>query len=329
MRNDTQAQGIEMPHFDDPIEIARRKNDLLCVGELLVDMIATDYGSLLDCGSFQRYAGGSPANIASNARRLGVEATIAAAVGSDGLGDFLIGDLARGGLASSLIQRKEESTSLVIVTKSRATPTPIFYRGADFRIASSPALESAMRDSAILHFSCWPLSMEPARDSVLSLIGIARGNGGLICLDPNYHPAIWKDRAEALTLLERVMPDIDIIKPSEDDADRLFGHNDPLQHIRRFLDMGARLVIMTLGKDGAIASDGSETREYRSLAKEIVDTTGAGDAFWSGLYAALVGGRTVDRSIRVGMAVCARKLRQVGAAIAGASLAEIEKEFGL
>jgi fructokinase len=317
-----------MTDFASPMGIVHRRTDLLCVGELLVDMIATEYGNLVECGIFQRFAGGSPANIASNARQLGITAAVAAAVGSDGLGDFLLDNLIRSDLDASLVQRREESTSMVVITRSRDTPTPIIYRGADRLIDMSPMLNARLLDSSILHFSCWPLSIEPARSCVKSMIHIARDNRSLVCFDPNYHPAIWKDRREALSSIEAAMPDVDIVKPSEDDANRLFGADVPIRHIRRFHDLGAKLVIMTLGKDGAIVCNGSETREYPSLANEVVDTTGAGDAFWSGLYAGLIGNRSLDRSIRIGMAVCAFKLRNVGATLPKTSLANIEGGLG-
>jgi fructokinase len=313
-----------MHSFAAPIDIRRRGTDLLCAGELLIDMIATDYGTLADCGTFQRFAGGSPANIAVNARRLGLSAVVAAAVGADELGDFLLDGLAASELDASLVQRTGESTSMVVLTRSRATPTPIFYRGADRGLALTPALEARLRESSILHFSCWPLSVEPARGCVRSMIAAARGQRSLVCFDPNYHPMIWADRREALSVIEAVMPQVDVIKPSEDDANRLFGPDKPDRHLRRFLDLGAGVVVMTLGKDGAAASDGAETRAYASLANEVVDTTGAGDAFWSGLYAGLVGGRSLDQSIRVGMAVSALKLACVGARIPRTSLAQIE-----
>jgi len=315
--------------FNSPIDIIHRTTDLLCVGELLVDIIATEYGSLIECGSLQRFAGGSPANIASNTMKLGISSAVAAAVGSDGLGDFLLDSLVKADLDTSLIQRCEESTSLVLITRSRDTPTPIFYRGADYHITLSPTLESRMVESSILHFSCWPLSMEPSRTCVKEIIRVARDNRRLVCFDPNYHTSVWKDRHEALVFIETMMPDIDIIKPSEDDADRLFGVDEPERQLKRFLDLGAKLVIMTLGAKGAIASNGLETREYASLAEEVVDTTGAGDAFWSGLYAGLIGERSVDRAIRLGMAVSAIKLRGVGASMPKTSLAEIERDFGL
>ncbi len=318
-----------MASFDNPIPFARREIDLLCVGELLVDMIASDYGSFVECGDFRRFAGGSPANIALNAGKLGVSASVAAAVGNDSLGDFLASSLEGAGLDTSLLLRREESTSLVLITRSREAPTPIFYRGADFGLRMSAELEARMRCSSMLHFSSWPLSREPARACVERLIEVARDAGALVCCDPNYHPAIWEDRAEAVAVFERIMPDIDIVKPSEDDADRLFGPDTPERHIRRFLDLGAKLVIMTLGKDGAIASDGKETREYRSLADEVVDTTGAGDAFWAGLYAGIASGRSADRAIRLGMAVSAIKLRVVGPSVPASSLGQIERGFDL
>jgi fructokinase len=318
-----------MYSFERPIETVPRPIDLLCVGELLVDLIATDYGSFLECESFKRFAGGSPANIASNAKKMGITAAVAAAVGTDGFGDFLLTNLTDADLDTSLIQRIEESTSLVLITKSRDTPVPVFYRGADYRLSLTDELEERLRESSIFHFSCWPLSMEPARSCVKTMIRIARTNQGVICCDPNYHPAIWKNRAEAIAIFEEILPDIDLIKPSVEDADRLFGGDDPERHIRRFLGMGARLVIMTLGERGAIASNGREIKEYPSLADEVVDTTGAGDAFWAGLYAGLIGRRSIDRAIRLGMAVSAIKLRGVGALMPAASVEKIEADFGI
>lgn len=318
-----------MSCFAEPMEIVQRRIDLLCVGELLVDMIATKYGSFTTCSEFSRYAGGAPANITSNGRRLGLRASLAAAVGTDGLGDFLLDSLERADIDSSLVQRYDESTSLVVITRSQESPIPIFYRGADSKIILSRELIDTLHDSSILHFSCWPLSMEPSRSSIVSMIEIARNLGVLVCFDPNYHRSIWQDRHEALSLIERTLPYVDIIKPSEDDANRLFGMDDPIRHIRRYLDLGAKLVIMTLGKDGAIASEGKEMREYPSLAHGVVDTTGAGDAFWSGLYVGIVNGRSLDASIRLGMAVCALKLRGVGAAIPQTTITELENELAL
>jgi fructokinase len=138
---------------------------------------------------------------------LGVSSVIAAAVGSDELGDYLLDSLDRSSLDDTLVQRGEESTSLVVITRNRDTPSPAFYRGADCRIILTPALQVRLLESSILHFSSWPLSMEPARSSVESMIRIAREHRSLVCFDPNYHTRIWKDRREAMSFIEAAMLD--------------------------------------------------------------------------------------------------------------------------
>ncbi|WP_238916960.1 PfkB family carbohydrate kinase [Clostridium sp. YIM B02555] len=65
---------------------------------------------------------------------------------------------------------------------------------------------------------------------------------------------------------------------------------------------------MTLGKDGAIASNGLETIRFETLAKEVVDTTGAGDAFWSGFYTSIIKGYSIREALNLGFAVSAYKL---------------------
>jgi sugar/nucleoside kinase (ribokinase family) len=318
-----------MLSFTSVPNLPRRDIELLCMGELLIDVIASGYGELSACSRFERFAGGSPVNIASNARKLGVAAEVVAAVGADGWGDFLLDGLAAAGMDASLVQRRDDAaTSLVVLTRSRGTPTPLFYRDADRRIEASPELARIAADSSILHLSCWPLSAEPARGSALAAAEAARASGALVCLDPNYHPMIWKDRREALETLEALMPSIDIVKPSEDDAERLFGPDAPERQIRRYLDLGAKVVVMTLGPEGAIASDGREKREYPSVAGEVIDVTGAGDAFWCGLYAGILRGRGLDESIRLGMRVAAVKLRGVGAEMPREALAELRQELG-
>jgi len=75
-------------------------------------------------------------------------------------------------------------------------------------------------------------------------------------------------------VLKKLISKVDIIKPSEIDAERILGSDTPENQIKKFIDLGAKLVIMTLGKDGAIVSNGVETITFETLAKEIVDTTG-------------------------------------------------------
>ncbi|MEK3901783.1 MULTISPECIES: carbohydrate kinase family protein [unclassified Paenibacillus] len=318
-----------MFRLGETIRFEEQANDVLTVGELLVDMISNEYGEDTVCDGYTRYFGGSPSNIAINAGKLGIRSHVASAVGRDSLGNFLMNRLQSAGMATSGIQQVDDSTSMVVITKSQATPVPIFYRAADYRLEYNEALEQALIQSSIVHFSCWPISRNPSRRAVERVIETARKHKVLIGFDPNYHPSIWQKGEDGVAYVKSIIPQVDIIKPSEDDAERLFGPGTPEEQIARFLALGAKLVILTLGKDGALVSTGSETISFATKATQIEDTTGAGDAFWSGFYTAMIKGYTLTEALELGFAVSAYKLKFTGAVVDLPALEVIKQLFNL
>lgn len=319
-----------MFELDDIIPLGDKPNDLLAVGELLIDMISNEYddGSF-ECDGYTKFSGGAPSNIAINVNRLGIRSEIVSAVGNDGFGTFLLRRLQQEGMDTKGIQRVDASTSLVVVTKSRTTPVPIFYRDADYQMTFDASLEQKIANSKVVHFSCWPISRTPARHTLEKVIEEARSQGLLIGFDPNYHPMIWQRGEDGAQYVKSIISKVDVIKPSEEDAERLFGKDEPVKQLEKFLELGAKLVIMTLGKDGAIVSNGKETLSFDSLATEVVDTTGAGDAFWSGFYAALIQGHSIREALHLGFAVSAYKLRFTGAVVHLPRLDVIKAQFSL
>ena len=317
-----------MFEFDEIIMFENKNIDILTIGELLVDMISADYDDF-ESSTYNRYFGGSPSNIAINTKRLGINSLVASCVGNDGLGKFLISSLKEVGIDTSCVNTSENSTSMVLVTKSKATPIPIFYRDADYQLSYNERLHNALKHCKIMHFSCWPISKQPSRSAIEKAIEEARNNGALVCFDPNYHPMLWEKNVDGIEYVKSIISKIDIIKPSEDDAERIFGKDTNENQVKKFLDLGAKMVIMTLGKEGALISNGVETLKMDTLAKEVVDTTGAGDAFWSGFYAAIVKGYTLRKALELGFAVSAYKLRYAGAVVQLPTLEEIKKIYGL
>ncbi len=318
-----------MLKFDDRINFNESKNDVLAVGELLIDMISSEYDDNFECNSYNKFFGGSPANIAMNVKRLGINSLVASAVGQDGLGGFLLNSIRNSGIDTSCIQQLEYSTSLVLVTKSKTTPTPIFYREADYHMSYTLEIEKAIKNSKIIHFSCWPISKLPVRNTIENIIRVAKKNNLLVCFDPNYHPKIWEKGENGIEYIRSIIGKVDIVKPSEDDAERLFGKDCYENQINKFIKLGAKLVIMTLGSEGAIISNGKEVIKIDTMAKEIVDTTGAGDAFWSGFYTGIVKQYTIRQSIMLGFAVSAYKLKYVGAVVDLPKIEEIKKLYNL
>ncbi|AGF55525.1 fructokinase [Clostridium saccharoperbutylacetonicum] len=304
-----------MIYFNEVLDLQEKKFDIFTIGELLIDMISNDYSDNFQCNNYTKYFGGSPANIAMNAKKLGAESVIASSVGKDGLGDFLIQHLENNHIDTSYISRVDFPTSMVLVTKSKTTPVPIFYRGADYNLPFDSKLKSVLNNTKIVHFSCWPISQKNSRETIEKVIVEARKNKVLIGFDPNYHEMIWEHGHDGIKYIKDLISKVDIIKPSEIDAERIFGSDIPENQVKKFIDLGVKLVIMTLGKDGAIVSNGLETIRFETLAKEVVDTTGAGDAFWSGFYTSIIKGYSIREALNLGFAVSAYKLKYVGAVV--------------
>ena len=86
---------------------------------------------------------------------------------------------------------------------------------------------------------------------------------------------------------------------------------------------------MTLGKDGAIVSNGIETIKFKTLATEVVDTTGAGDAFWGGFYTAMTSNYTLKEALNIGFATSAFKLKHLGAIAELPSIEELKTLYNI
>jgi len=142
--------------------------------------------------------------------------------------------------------------------------------------------------------------------------------GKIVTLDPNYDPRVWPDKVEAWEVLAEVMPYVTIVKPSLEDARRLFDVNmdeETLEEtvLREFHDLGAKTVILT--RSGGIVTDSevSNVERVGPLPKvEISNVTGARDAFWSALLMAHLDGKEWPEAVRFAHEVASLKLRVEG-----------------
>ena len=318
-----------MFNFNNVVKFENKRFDVFAIGELLVDMISDDYDADNSCNKYSRYFGGSPANITMNIKRLGGNPIISASVGNDRVGEFLINNLKKNNINTEFINKVNNSTSMVLVTKSKETPLPIFYRSADYNLEYNEDIGSILKNSKIVHFSCWPISQKKSRKVIEKVIEEARKNNVLIGFDPNYHEMIWEEGHDGIEYIKNLIGKLDIIKPSEVDAERIFGPDTPENHVDKFIQCGAKLVIMTLGKDGAIVSNGTETIKFKTLATEVVDTTGAGDAFWGGFYTALTSNYPLKEALNIGFATSAFKLKNVGAIAELPSIEELKTLYNI
>ncbi len=294
--------------FDVPFKKYGPDGSLVLIGEILVDVIE-DTGNKKTVTSL----GGSPANIAVGCTQLGIPCHFFGSVGNDESAVFLRNEINKERVLAD-IATNEYPTSVVHMDKNIFSPSPRFARSVDYRIEFSDSMKNAIASTSILHFSFWPLSKKPGRTTILRAIDLAKQENITIGFDPNYHPLLDDQSRSGLSVLLDVMQKVDIVKPSLDDSFRIFGKRlDPSAYLDLYEKMGIPLIIMTLGKDGLVCRYEGETLWLDSLASEIVDSTGAGDAFWSGLYSGLLHNDSLKDSLKLGLMASSLSLATVGA----------------
>ncbi|WP_264565586.1 carbohydrate kinase family protein [Flavobacterium sp. N3904] len=291
--------------------------DIICAGELLIDCIGHQVNATIrETDDYHRYLGGSPTNVASNAARLGLKSVLVATCGKDGLGDFSIQKLQeKNVITSQITQLDEGSTSIILVSKSTGTPDFIPYRDADFHIEVSQIPEELLKSAKIFHTTCFALSKNPAQQTIVESAKKAKALGLQTSIDINFSERIWPNREEAKLVLKEYLSTNPFVKLSEDDCYRLFAEAKSEEFIfDYFHGLGASTICLTKGKDGVILSDrnaGIIRKEALPVA-EIKDTTGAGDAFWTGFLYAQLQNKNWEETIAIAQRLAVLKLKNIG-----------------
>lgn len=270
--------------------------DVVCLGELLVDMFPDQVGpELAQVRAFHPKPGGAPANVAVAAKRLGVESAFIGKVGDDAFGHHLAGVLAQEGVETRGMRYDEEArTGLAFIAMPDENSYDIlFYRdpGADMRLRADELDRELLQEARAFHFGSISLLQEPSRTATKEAMRIAYEAGALISFDVNYRPALCsRDQAREQALA--ILPLVDVLKINETELALLGGPDSatPLSmgSCDALLEQGPAVVVVTLGPEGSTfcAEEGSE--HIPAFDVDTVDATGCGDAFVAGLLCQLI-----------------------------------------
>jgi fructokinase len=289
--------------------------DLLAVGETLVDLISVEEAdSLFEAQAFKKYLGGSPANIATYVAKLSGRSAVVSKTGIGAFGQFLKAELRHAGVYTDyMVMDHRVHTSVIFISRTKGTPDFEAFRDSDFRLEPTDIREEAIERAKVIHVSMWPLSREPSRSAVEQVFHFAEKYDKIISLDPNYSSQLWPDYPEAKAVIQHMMGYATITKPSLDDAKRLLGDGQSVEeYIAQFHEMGPRVVVLTMGADGMVLSIEGEQTFIPAQPVDVVDATGAGDAFWAGFITALLEGYPLKRCALFAREVVGQKLTTVG-----------------
>jgi len=262
----------------------KSSNIVVCVGEILIDFFCTDFDIDLKLGThFVKQAGGAPANVSIAISKLGGRALFAGKVGDDPFGHYLKETLQGFQVDTSMLSHDpNSSTTLAFVSlKSDGERDFTFHQGADLLLTVDELDINRMMQAKIIHFgSATSMLGGPAFTTYFKVMALARENGIFVSFDPNFREFLWRGRREEFR--ERALKAIsiaDFVKVSEDELKLISGTEDINHGVNILHQYGSKMIVVTLGKQGSLISNGDQSKIVSSIRVNTVDTTGAGDAF--------------------------------------------------
>jgi sugar/nucleoside kinase (ribokinase family) len=285
--------------------------DLVVLGDCNPDVLVTGDDVTPSFGQREKLVdgislviGGSAAITAVAAARLGLRVALAAAVGADPAGRFMLDQLSAEGVDVGAVVVREDTPTGMTVALSRGGDRAILTAlgaVASLRAADVPA--GLLAEARHVHASSWFLLEDSLGPGLAGLFSVARADGATTSLDTNWDPAErWTGEH-----LSTAIAQADLLLPNEAEALRLSSALSLDEAAEKLTAGGSRLVVK-LGERGALCAGGAECAEgparYQVSLPPVVpaDTTGAGDCFNAGLIAGLLDGMDLPRAAALGCA---------------------------
>jgi len=264
---------------------------ICCIGEAVIDMFHKQ--DPVSGEVFIPLPGGCCYNMSIAIARLGVCAAFLGRISSNFFGDIQVERLRKNNVQTNLILRRDENPILAFIkTEDGKQPQYAFYEeGTVDRMLSPEELKTCLQNTQASEISCVvfgsvSMSMEPIASTIEKFITeVLHPAKKVIAFDPNIRPFMIKDRNEYMKRFTQWAAFCTIAKISSEDFEFIFPGTSAQDALKKMIDLGTRLAIVTLGPDGSAALLHHENGNVIKVnvpgihIEKIADTVGAGDTF--------------------------------------------------
>lgn len=257
---------------------------LVAIGDLTWDVLAKPNTLLLPggdtTGRVLLMGGGSAANVAVWAARVGYPAGFIGEVGRDRFGEFAVQELAAEGVQPHIIWNTSNPTGVILVLIDAAGQRSMLTsQGADFDLRPQEVPVEVIQQAGHLHVTAWSLFTDPPRQAALKAVHVAREAGVTVSFDPASFQMIREIGREEFRRMTRDLS-LDFIFPNLDEGQALTGAREP-QDILEVLQKlyPEAMILLKLAADGALILDQGKLIRLEATRDRAVDATGAGDSF--------------------------------------------------
>ncbi|MGC8974801.1 MAG: carbohydrate kinase family protein [Thermoprotei archaeon] len=284
--------------------------DLLCIGHALVDIRflvnkfpqPDEEARILD---EKRSVGGSAANVAIGARRLGLQTGLIAKIGLDSFGRMIVDELMSEGVDISGVRISTTlSTGYSIVVRDSQGKILIYsFKGASEDLSIRDIDVELLWKTRYIHIASLRI------DTTLEILKLLEGGKRpIVSWDPGRVLSL-----SGLSRLKPIISAVDIVSVNKREIFYITGENDYVKAAEELRSLGPKIVIVKRGSEGVyLVSDSVRVDIPAFQPKEVVDTTGAGDAFMAGFYSALKRGYDLEESVKYAALVASIKVSRLG-----------------
>lgn len=290
---------------------------IVCLGILVADVVGRPVQSVPDPGrlvlveEMGLYTGGCAVNSASALAILGLPVEVIGKVGADPFGEFIVNALQQRGVGAQGVKRDSETgtSATMVMVDSEGERRFVHYIGANARLTLDDIELETVRTAGILHLAGSLVLPGIDGEPTAWLLQEVRTAGVVTFLD-----TVWDDTGRWMKMLALCLPHLDYFIPSLPEAQAITGREEPVHVARALLDRGVVTVALKMGADGClVATQGGEMFHLPAYQVEVVDATGAGDAFAAGFIAGVWYGWSLEKTAHLANAIGALCVTGMGA----------------
>lgn len=290
----------------------------VCVGEILVEIVATTIGDgfLSAQPLIGPYPSGAPAIFIDQCGRMGGDAAMIGAVGNDDFGRVNLDRLRHDGVDVSAVAIDQNyPTGSAFVRYRQSGDRDFVYNiatSAASRFGWSDAVEALIARAGHLHVMGSALTMRSACEVIDRAVDIIKVRGGTLSVDPNLRKELRLD-ANSERRFASLVAQADLLLPSGEELERAAGVDGEAAAVQRLFGLGVKEIVLKRGALGAtcFTSDGSRHDAAAFIVKEV-DPTGAGDCFGGAYLTCRRLGMSIADALTYGCAAGARNVRVLG-----------------
>ncbi|KNH11945.1 2-dehydro-3-deoxygluconokinase [Vibrio lentus] len=285
--------------------------DILSFGEPLFEF--SQLPGQAETVSYLSGFGGDTSNFSVSAARQGANVAILAHLGSDVFGDQFLDLWVKEGVKTDFVVRNPDApTGVYFISHDERGHHFTFYRkgSAASLITPQQIPLTAIADAKLLHTSAITHAIsDSSSDAVFKAIEMAKKENTMISFDTNLRLKLWP-LSRARAVIHETIRHVDFCMPSLDEAQLLTGLKDANEIADFYLNLGAKTVVLKMGKEGAMVATGDRRFTAEGHQVDTVDATGAGDCFSGAFLSQVVKGEPLEHALAY--ANCAAALTTTG-----------------